>query len=51
MSVKEIGAAIGANPHVESFHDLHVWEVCPASRRSPLDVLVPPDDDCHGNSP
>ena len=48
MSVKEIGAAIGANPHVESFHDLHVWEVSSGFPALSADVLVPPGDDCHG---
>jgi len=48
MSVKEIGAAIGANPHVESFHDLHVWEVSSGFPALSAHVLVPPGDDCHG---
>jgi cobalt-zinc-cadmium efflux system protein len=48
MSVKEIGAAIGAHPHVESFHDLHVWEVSSGFPALSAHVLVPLGDDCHG---
>jgi len=48
MSVKEIAAAIGAHPHVESFHDLHVWEVSSGFPALSAHVLVPPGDDCHG---
>ena len=47
MSVKEIGTAIGRHPHVESFHDLHVWEVSSGFPALSAHVLVPPGDDCH----
>ena len=48
MSVKEIGTAIGAHPQVESFHDLHVWEVSSGFPALSAHVLVAPGDDCHG---
>ena len=48
MSVKEIAAAIGAHSDVESFHDLHVWEVSSGFPALSAHVLVPPGDDCHG---
>jgi cobalt-zinc-cadmium efflux system protein len=48
MSVVEIGEAIAAFPHVESVHDLHVWEVSSGFPALSAHVLVPPDDDCHG---
>jgi cobalt-zinc-cadmium efflux system protein len=48
MSVTEIGEAIAAFPHVESVHDLHVWEVSSGFPALSAHVLVPPDDDCHG---
>ena len=48
MSVIEIGEAIAAFPHVESVHDLHVWEVSSGFPALSAHVLVPPDDDCHG---
>jgi cobalt-zinc-cadmium efflux system protein len=47
MSVTEIGEAIAAFPHVESVHDLHVWEVSSGFPALSAHVLVPPDDDCH----
>ena len=48
MSVTEIGGAIAAFPHVESVHDLHVWEVSSGFPALSAHVLVRPDDDCHG---
>jgi cobalt-zinc-cadmium efflux system protein len=48
MSVTEIGGAIAAFPHVESVHDLHVWEVSSGFPALSAHVLVPPGDDCHG---
>ena len=47
MSVKEIGDAIAAHPHVESLHDLHVWEVSSGFPALSAHVLVHPGDDCH----
>jgi cobalt-zinc-cadmium efflux system protein len=47
MSVTEIGEAIAAFPHVESVHDLHVWEVSSGFPALSAHVLVPPGDDCH----
>jgi cobalt-zinc-cadmium efflux system protein len=48
MSVKQIGEAIAAYPHVESLHDLHVWEVSSDLPALSAHVLVHPGDDCHG---
>jgi cobalt-zinc-cadmium efflux system protein len=48
MSVKQIGEAIAAHPHVESLHDLHVWEVSSGFPALSAHVLVHPGDDCHG---
>jgi len=48
MSVTEIGEAIASFPHVESVHDLHVWEVSSGFPALSAHVLVPADDDCHG---
>jgi cobalt-zinc-cadmium efflux system protein len=48
MSVAEIGEAIATFPHVESVHDLHVWEVSSGFPALSAHVLVLPDDDCHG---
>jgi cobalt-zinc-cadmium efflux system protein len=48
MSVTEIGESIAAFPHVESVHDLHVWEVSSGFPALSAHVLVRPDDDCHG---
>jgi cobalt-zinc-cadmium efflux system protein len=48
MSVKEIANAIGAQSHVESFHDLHVWEVSSGFPALSAHVLVPPSNDRHG---
>ncbi|HJU37365.1 MAG TPA: cation diffusion facilitator family transporter [Gaiellaceae bacterium] len=48
MDVEEIGRAIAAHPHVESLHDLHVWEVSSGFPALSAHVLVRPGDDCHG---
>jgi cobalt-zinc-cadmium efflux system protein len=48
MSVSEIGEALAAFPHVESVHDLHVWEVSSGFPALSAHVLVHPGDDCHG---
>jgi cobalt-zinc-cadmium efflux system protein len=48
MNVKEIGEAIARHPHVESLHDLHVWEVSSGFPALSAHVLVHPGDDCHG---
>lgn len=47
MSVEEIGVALSAHPHVESVHDLHVWEVGSHFPALSAHVLVHPGDDCH----
>lgn len=47
MSVKQIGEAITAHAHVESLHDLHVWEVSSGFPALSAHVLVHPGDDCH----
>ena len=47
MSVTEIGEAIASFPHVESVHDLHVWEVSSGFPALSAHVLVAPGDDCH----
>ncbi|HEX6761771.1 MAG TPA: cation diffusion facilitator family transporter [Gaiellaceae bacterium] len=48
MSVAEIGEAIASFAHVESVHDLHVWQVSSGFPALSAHVLVPPDEDCHG---
>jgi len=48
MDVEEIGRAIAAHPHVESLHDLHVWEVSSGFPALSAHVLVHAGDDCHG---
>ncbi len=47
MSLQEIGAELAAHPHVESLHDLHVWEVGSGFPALSAHVLVHPGDDCH----
>jgi cobalt-zinc-cadmium efflux system protein len=47
MDVQEIGEAIAAHPHVESLHDLHVWEVSSGFPALSAHLLVHPGDDCH----
>lgn len=48
MNVDEIQEAIAHHPHVESLHDLHVWEVSSGFPALSAHVLVHPGDDCHG---
>jgi cobalt-zinc-cadmium efflux system protein len=47
MSVEEIGNALVSHPHVESVHDLHVWEISSGFPALSAHVLVHPGDDCH----
>lgn len=47
MDVGEIRAAIARHPHVQSLHDLHVWEVSSGFPALSAHVLVHPGDDCH----
>jgi cobalt-zinc-cadmium efflux system protein len=47
MSVEEIGRALAAHPHVESIHDLHVWEIGSGFPSLSAHVLVHQGDDCH----
>ena len=48
MDVEGIGQAIAAHPHVDSLHDLHVWQVSSGFPALSAHVLVHPGDDCHG---
>jgi cobalt-zinc-cadmium efflux system protein len=48
ISVQQIGEAIAAHPHVDSLHDLHVWEIGSGFPALSAHVLVEPDADCHG---
>ena len=48
ISVEEIGRAIAGHEHVESVHDLHVWEISSGFPSLSAHVLVAPGDDCHG---
>ncbi|HET7354496.1 MAG TPA: cation diffusion facilitator family transporter [Gaiellaceae bacterium] len=48
LDVEEIGGALAAHPHVESVHDLHVWEITSGFPSLSAHVLVHPGDDCHG---
>jgi len=48
MDVEEIGLAIADHPHVESVHDLHVWQISSGFPSLSAHVLVHPGDDCHG---
>jgi cobalt-zinc-cadmium efflux system protein len=48
MSVEEIGRTLATHPHVESIHDLHVWQVSSDLPALSAHVLVPTGDDCHG---
>jgi cobalt-zinc-cadmium efflux system protein len=47
VDVGEIGRALAAHPHVESVHDLHVWEISSDLPALSAHVLVHPGDDCH----
>lgn len=48
VDVEEIGRALAAHTHVESVHDLHVWEISSGFPSLSAHVLVHPRDDCHG---
>jgi cobalt-zinc-cadmium efflux system protein len=48
VDVEEIGGALAAHPHVESVHDLHVWQISSGFPSLSAHVLVHPGDDCHG---
>lgn len=48
VDVEEIGRALAAHAHVESVHDLHVWEISSGFPSLSAHVLVRPGDDCHG---
>jgi cobalt-zinc-cadmium efflux system protein len=48
MDVEKIGRALVAHPHVESIHDLHIWQVSSDLPALSAHVLVHPGDDCHG---
>jgi cobalt-zinc-cadmium efflux system protein len=48
LHVEEIGRALAAHPHVESVHDLHVWEISSGFPSLSAHVLVHSGDDCHG---
>lgn len=47
MSVEEVGRGLASHPHVDSVHDLHVWEVSSGFPSLSAHVLVHPGDDCH----
>jgi cobalt-zinc-cadmium efflux system protein len=48
VEVEEIGRALAAHPHVESVHDLHVWQISSGFPSLSAHVLVHEGDDCHG---
>ncbi len=47
MDVTEIGRALAGQPHVESVHDLHIWQISSDLPALSAHVLVHPGDDCH----
>jgi cobalt-zinc-cadmium efflux system protein len=47
MDVTEIRLAIAGHAHVDSLHDLHVWQVSTGFPALSAHVLVHPGDDCH----
>jgi len=47
LDVHAIGSALGSHPHVESLHDLHVWEISSGFPSLSAHVLVQTGDDCH----
>jgi cobalt-zinc-cadmium efflux system protein len=47
MDVETIGRALVTHAHVESVHDLHIWEVSSDLPALSAHVLVHPGDDCH----
>jgi len=48
LDVEAIGRSLAAHPHVESVHDLHVWEISSGFPSLSAHVLVHEGDDCHG---
>ena len=48
MDVTEIGEALARHPHVQSVHDLHVWQIASDFPSLSAHVLVHAGDDCHG---
>jgi cobalt-zinc-cadmium efflux system protein len=48
LDVREIGEAIASRPHVESVHDLHVWQIGAGFPSLSAHVLVGEGEDCHG---
>lgn len=48
VDVEEVGRALAAHAHVESVHDLHVWEISSGFPSLSAHVLVHSGDDCHG---
>jgi cobalt-zinc-cadmium efflux system protein len=48
IDVDEVGRVIAGHEHVESVHDLHVWEIGTGFPALSAHVLVAPGDDCHG---
>jgi len=47
ISVADVWSAIVAHPHVDSVHDLHVWQVSSGFPSLSAHVLVHAGDDCH----
>jgi len=47
VSVKDVGDALAAHPHVENVHDLHIWSVGSDLPALSAHVLVHEGDDCH----
>ncbi|HZC30034.1 MAG TPA: cation diffusion facilitator family transporter [Gaiellaceae bacterium] len=47
IDVDEVGRALASHAHVESVHDLHVWEISCGFPSLSAHVLVPQGDDCH----
>jgi cobalt-zinc-cadmium efflux system protein len=47
VDVGEIGRALAAHPHVESVHDLHIWQISSDLPALSAHVLVHSGDDCH----
>lgn len=48
MDVEEIGRAVASHPHVDSVHDLHVWQIGAGFPSLSAHVLVGEGEDCHG---
>ena len=47
LDAGEVGRALNAHPHVESIHDLHVWQIGSDFPALSAHVLVHHGDDCH----